>query len=94
MKMDVERLIFDMYKNEVLISKNFKSEIIKKFNVSKVVAGDLFAKIQNYQIKKFGKRLDFNDPPMTSEEKKYISLVARTRKHNKKNKYYENQEKY
>lgn len=92
--MDVERLIFDMYKDEVLISKAFKEEIIKKFNVSKVVAGDIFARIQNHQIKKFGRRLNYSDPPMTSEEKKYINLVARTRNQQKKCKYYENKEKY
>lgn len=82
--------IFNMYKDQVLIAKRFKVEIIKKFNVSKVEAGDIFARIQNYQIKKYGKRLDFSEPAMTSEEKKYISLVARTRNQSKKRKYYEN----
>ena len=88
--MEVERLIFDMYKNDPLISKNFKREIIKKFNVTPVEAGDIFAKIQNYQINKYGKRLDFNEPKLTTEEKKYIGLLVRTRKNNKKHKYYEN----
>lgn len=88
--MDNKELIFNMYKDEVILSKKFKMEIIKKFNVSKVEAGDIFARIQNYQIKKYGKRLDFNEPTMTSEEKKYINLVARTRNQNKREKYYEN----
>ena len=92
--MDVERLIFNMYKDKILIAKRFKTEIIKKFNVSKVVAGDIFAKIQNYQIKKFGKRLNYDDVPMTSGEKKYIGQVARVRKQSRKHKYYLDKEKY
>lgn len=91
--MKVERLIFNMYKDDPLISKNFKREIMKKFKVSPVEAGDIFARIQNYQIKKYGKRLDFDEPRLTLQQKKYISFVARVRKYGRKYKYYENRTK-
>ena len=91
--MDVEKLIFDMYKNEVLISKRFKNEIIKKFGVSSVTAGDIFAKIQNYQIKTFGERLQYGKDKTSYNEMLYKSLLARTRKRAKKVKYYEEQRK-
>ena len=88
--MEIERLIFNIYKDDPLISKKFKRKIMKKFKVSPIEAGDIFARIQNYQIQKYGKRLDFNEPKLTTEEKKYIGLLVRTRKNNKKHKYYEN----
>ena len=66
---------------EILISKTFKAEIIKKFKVTQREASDLFARIQNYQIKKYGKRLDFNESMHTKETAKHVQLVARTRKY-------------
>lgn len=88
--MNTKELIFNLYKDEVVISKKFKAEIIKRFSISKVEAGDIFARIQNYQIKKYGRKLEYNSQITTSEEKKYINLVARTRNQQKKNKYWEN----
>lgn len=56
--MDVERFIFDMYKDDVIISKTFKREIKKKFGLDPKQAHDIFVKISNYQIKKYGKGLE------------------------------------
>ena len=82
--MDVEKIIFDMYKDEPLISKKFKTDIMKKFNVTPVMASDIFVKIQNYQINKFGRKLDdFYEAP-TREEMRIIHRKARQRTYMRK----------
>lgn len=69
--MDVEELIFNMYKNEVIISPVFKNEVMKKFGIDLRTASDLYARITNYQIKRFGRRLDdFYEIPTPEEERK------------------------
>ena len=57
--MEVEQVIFNMYKDDTLISKEFKGKIMRKFNISPVGASDIFAKIQNYQIKKIWTKINF-----------------------------------
>lgn len=66
--MDVEELIFNMYKDEALISKVFKNEVMKKFGIDLKTASDLFARITNYQIERFGRKLDnFYEIPTPEE---------------------------
>ena len=59
--MDVERFIFDMYKDDVVVSKKFKRHIKEKFGIDPRQAHDIFAKICNYQIAKYGKCLELQD---------------------------------
>ena len=56
--MDVKKLIFDLYKDDVIISKEFKRHIKEKFNLDSRTIHDIFVKIANYQIKKYGKGLE------------------------------------
>ena len=56
--MDVKRLIFDLYKDDVIISKEFKRHVKEKFNLDSRTIHDIFVKIANYQIKKYGKGLE------------------------------------
>lgn len=84
--MDTKELIFNMYKDKVVIGKKFKDEIKKRFNLNQREIADLFVKIQNYQIKKYGARLDYNDEILTTEDCKRLAFVSRTRKNYKKQK--------
>ena len=50
---DKERLIFELYKDKPLNSSRvFRGKIQKKFNL--IDTSDLYAKIINYQLKKYG----------------------------------------
>lgn len=63
--MDVEELIFNMYKDTQLgtVSK-FRSKFYKKFK--NINWYELYAKINNYQIKKYG--ISLNDRQYRDEE--------------------------
>ena len=82
--MDAKELIFNMYKDKVVVSKKFKLEIEKRFNLSQREISDLFVKIQNYQIKKYGARLDHNDIIHSKEECKKLAFNSKTRKTQRK----------
>ena len=56
--MDIEQYIFNVYKDQPLMAKQFKQEIIEKYHVSLDKARDIFVKINNYQIKKYGEKID------------------------------------
>lgn len=67
--MDKNKLIFNIYKDKVIVSKNFKKEVKEKYGLNDVEASDMFVKITNYQIKKYNGRLDFMDKDTTKEDK-------------------------
>lgn len=92
--MDTKELIFEIYKDQVIWGKKFKGEIKKKYHLETKEISDIYTRIHNYQIKTYGSRLgsDFSLP--NHEEKERIRNTARTRKYQKKNKYWENQEHY
>lgn len=56
--MDIEELIFNTYKDEPLIAKKFKQEIIEKYHIPYEETRDIFVRINNYQVKKYGRKLD------------------------------------
>ena len=55
--MNVEEFIFNTYKNEVVMGKKFKREIMKKYNLTPEQIRNIFVRINNYQIKNFGEAL-------------------------------------
>ena len=67
--MDKSELIFNIYKDRVIVSKKFKREVKEKYGLNDVEASDMFVKITNYQIKKYNGRLDFMDKDSTKEDK-------------------------
>lgn len=67
--MDKSELIFNIYKDTVIVSKKFKREVKEKYGLNDVEAADMFVKITNYQIKKYNGRLDFMDKDTTKEDK-------------------------
>lgn len=53
-KMDKIELIFNMYKDSVVISKPFKREMIKRYKLSDEEIRNLYIRIQNYQVNYLG----------------------------------------
>lgn len=85
--MNVEEFIFNNYKNEAVIGKKFKKEIMKKYNLTQEKARNIFVRINNYQIKNFGERLDINKtfyPPYSSEELNKKRVNANARKYSRR----------
>lgn len=85
--MNVEELVFNTYKNEAVIGKKFKKEIMKKYNLTQEKARNIFVRINNYQIKNFGERLDINKsfyPPYSSEELSKKRVNANARKYSRR----------
>lgn len=85
--MNIEELIFNTYKGEPLIAKKFKREIIKKYHIPYEKTRDIFVRINNYQIKKYGRKLDtLNERvPYSKEELYKIGNTARQRKYDRSN---------
>ena len=88
--MNKEELIFTMYRDTPIVAKTFKSKIIKKYGLSNDEARDIYVRIQNYQIKKYGGALMNKMDLLPAEEWKKINEYARIRTNNKKYNYYEN----
>jgi hypothetical protein len=82
--MDKKEIIFNMYKDNVIVSKKFKDEMKEKYNLNVREADDLFVKINNYQIKKYGGRLEFNNSELTKEEMIYQNKLAKQRVNSRK----------
>lgn len=88
--MNVEELIFHQYKDTVIEFKQFKQLLMKKYKLSNDEARNIVVKINNYQIKKYGKRLDNMVEYNTKEELKDINHIARIRQKDRINKTWEN----
>lgn len=76
-------LIFNLYKDEVVSIKKFRKEISKKYKLSDIEITNIHAKINNYQIKKYGGRLEkgTNVELLTREECKKRSATLRAIKY-------------
>ena len=84
--MDKIELIFNMYKNNVVFSKPFKQEMIKKFKLSDEEIRNLFIRINNYQINNFGGVLTFQERKYSEQEKFIANRQATQRKYERKEK--------
>ncbi len=83
--MDKKEMIYNMYKDSVIVSKKFKNMLKEKYGFNAVEADDLFVRINNYQIKKYGGRLDVDTQiGLTKEELKHINKMARQRENSRK----------
>lgn len=84
--MDIERFIFNTYKNQPLVAKKFKQKIIEKYHITFEEAREIFVKINNYQIKKYGRKLDVLNEyvPYSKEELYKMGSKARQRKYDKR----------
>lgn len=82
--MDLEQLIFNMYK-DINFSKEIKSEIIRKYKLKNIQISNIRAKINKYQIEKYGGSLGVDNGYKTKEECEYLSAVSNRRKNKRKN---------
>lgn len=55
--MNVEELLFHQYKDQIIVTKKFKKEIIKKYNLTDEQARNIHVRINNYQIQTYGERI-------------------------------------
>lgn len=85
--MDVNKLIFNMYKDEVIEVPKFRNKI-KKYDLTSRQVTDIIAKINNYQIKKYGQRLNNKFEILSAEECRRISKLRKVEKNNKIKKIY------
>lgn len=87
--MDIKEFIYNTYKDEVVIGKTFKREIMKKYNITQEEVRNIFVRINNYQIENFGEALTINKtfyPPYSSEELNKKRINANARKSYKRSK--------
>lgn len=84
--MDIEELIFNTYKDEPLIAKKFKQEIIEKYHIPYEETRDIFVRINNYQVKKYGRKLDtfLEVAPYSKEELDKIRSNAVQRRYDRR----------
>ena len=55
--MDKLEFIFNTYKDSIIITKYFKREVAKKYKLSPEEVRNMWVRINNYQINKYGERL-------------------------------------
>lgn len=79
--MDKIELIFNIYKDSVVVSKPFKREMIKRYRLSDEEIRNLYIRIQNYQIDNFGERLMYQERAYVESEKKIVNRQATQRKY-------------
>lgn len=87
--MNVEEFIFNTYKNEAVMGKKFKGEIMKKYNLTPDQIRNIFVRINNYQIENFGGALSISKTfylPYSSEELNKKRINANARKSYRRNK--------
>lgn len=82
--MDKIELIFNIYKDSVVVSKPFKLEVQKKYKLSDDEVRNLYIRIQNYQVEKFGERLSYREQSFTSQEKDIVNRRATQRRYSKR----------
>lgn len=79
--MDIKEIIFKAYKDKAIITKTFKNEIAKNYKLSDDDVRNLYIRINNYQVKKYGCRLEKEDiVNRTTEELAMAGHLARDRK--------------
>lgn len=81
--MDKEKLLFEMYKDKPIKSiKIFKTIMHEKYKIEN--STNLYAKINNYQIEKYGTNLRDRINRMTHREKLHANAKANARKYSKR----------
>lgn len=84
--MDLELLIFNMYKDTNIIGKPFKDKIKKAYKLKDIEISNIRARINKYQIEKYGSALEIDKGYKSKEECEHLSHMNNVRK-NKRKKY-------
>ena len=82
--MDKIELIFNIYKDSVVVSKPFKREMIRRYKLSDEEIRNLFIRIQNYQVEKFGGRLSWEEKSFSNQEKEIVNRRETQRRYDKR----------
>lgn len=53
-----EKMVFELYKDKPVASKTFRPLVKRKFKLNDKQITNLYARINNYQLKKYGRRID------------------------------------
>lgn len=79
--MNLKELIFNMYKEEPIGARKFRAIVSKKYKLSDIEISNIYTKINNYQINKYGGRINKDIILNTREEYKKIARDRRTAKY-------------
>lgn len=83
--MNIEELIFNMYKETDMGARKFRAIISKKYELSDIEISNIYAKIHNYQINTYGGRISKEYELVNREEYKKIARNRRTAKYQRLN---------
>ena len=86
--MDKIELVYNLYKDESIESRKFRAIVSKKYQLSDRDITNIYAKINNYQVKKYGKKIGKGSDVeyLSREECQKRSSIMRTIKYQKLNK--------
>lgn len=88
--MDKKELIFNIHKNDIIEdSIRYKYDLIQKYGLEKHEIHDIFVRIINYQIEKYGCQIQKYIDDDTSEKRTQRTLKAKIRRQ-ARIKYYKN----
>lgn len=79
--MNLKELIFNMYKEEPIGARKFRAIVSKKYKLSDIEISNIYTKINNYQINKYGGRINKEYELINREEYKKIARDRRTAKY-------------
>lgn len=83
--MNLKELIFNMYKETDMGSRKFRTIISKKYKLSDIEISNIYARINNYQISKYGSRTSNEYEVKSAEEYRKIAINRRTAKYERRN---------
>lgn len=83
--MNIEELIFNMYKDECIGAKRLREIVSKKYKLTDIEISNIYARINNYQINKYGDRISTDIEFLSTEECKKRAFLRKVAKYQKKN---------
>lgn len=82
--MNIEELIFNMYKDECIGARKLREIVSKKYKLSDIEISNIYARINNYQINKYGDRISANVEFLSTEECQKRAFLRKVAKYQKK----------
>lgn len=83
--MNLKELIFNMYKEEPIGARKFRAIVSKKYKLNDREISNIYARINNYQISKYGSRTSNEYEVKSTEEYRKIAINRRTAKYERRN---------
>jgi hypothetical protein len=76
--MDKLKILFELFKDKPIAGRRFRGELTKTYKLSCKEVTELYVKIHNYQIDKYGQRLDIMVESMSYGELKRRARILKT----------------